>query len=245
MDISFLNTLRARELNDILENHRAAFDNKRVLEIGGGTGIQAEILSGITSEIVSLEIDASNYRENANNRIVIYDGHHIPFPDNSFDTIFSSNVLEHIAHATEFQKELLRVLKPGGIAIHAMPTHWWKIRHMLENLLLIIPRLFWYGYTFIHYGKRPPTRTLVEFMVGTRHGEFGSTITELFFFLPRTWRSSFKNQGWKIVSSYGGGLFYTGRMFFKHRLPWSARRILARIFGSSVHVFVLQKNVTS
>lgn len=117
MNISFLNSLREREIQDIIELYGDLFRGKRVLEIGGGTGVQAEFLASLAGEVVSLEIAESNYRESANHRVALYDGHHIPFPDASFDVVYSSNVLEHIAHRDSFQEELARVLKPGGHAI--------------------------------------------------------------------------------------------------------------------------------
>ena len=45
----------------------------------------------------------------------------ISFPDNSFDVIFCSHVLEHIPDDLKAMGELYRVLKPGGLAILAVP----------------------------------------------------------------------------------------------------------------------------
>jgi predicted SAM-dependent methyltransferase len=45
----------------------------------------------------------------------------LPFEDNSFDTLICNHVLEHIKDDTKAMKELLRVLKPGGMAILQIP----------------------------------------------------------------------------------------------------------------------------
>ncbi len=45
----------------------------------------------------------------------------ISFPDNSFDIIFCSHVLEHIEDDIKAMKELYRVLKPEGFAILQVP----------------------------------------------------------------------------------------------------------------------------
>jgi len=240
MNILFLNKLRVREIEDVLEKHGDLFRGKRVLEIGGGTGVQAEFLSEIAQEVVSLEIAESNYRDSANHHIVMYDGRHIPFPDSSFDIVYSSNVLEHIAHRDDFQKELMRVLKPEGHAIHSMPTQWWKLRDILENMLLFLPTFAWHLHKKIR-GVNVPSSSVLPYVLGDRHGEFGNTLTEVYYFMPRTWLVHFRRQEWKVLEDYGGGLFYTGRLIFGQKLSWPARRLLARFFGSSVHVYHLQK----
>jgi SAM-dependent methyltransferase len=57
----------------------------------------------------------------------IYDGKTLPFPDHAFDSIFSSEVLEHVFNPEEIMKELYRILKPGGQMLFtfpfAMPEH--------------------------------------------------------------------------------------------------------------------------
>lgn len=47
----------------------------------------------------------------------------LPFPDNDFDVVYHSNVLEHIRRddALPFMRECFRVLKPGGILRVAVP----------------------------------------------------------------------------------------------------------------------------
>jgi ubiquinone/menaquinone biosynthesis C-methylase UbiE len=46
----------------------------------------------------------------------------LPFDDNSFDVVYSSHVLEHVANEEKALQEMNRVLKPDGVLIIGMPT---------------------------------------------------------------------------------------------------------------------------
>lgn len=48
----------------------------------------------------------------------------IPLPDASFDTVFSSQVLEHVADHGKMLDECCRLLKPGGYLILSAPMTW-------------------------------------------------------------------------------------------------------------------------
>ena len=45
----------------------------------------------------------------------------LPFPDESYDFVFASHVLEHIREDARALSEIRRVLKPGGIAVLPVP----------------------------------------------------------------------------------------------------------------------------
>ena len=54
------------------------------------------------------------------------------FPDDTFDVVFSSHVLEHIADPRSLLQEMRRVLRPGGLHVSVVPTQFaspsWRLR---------------------------------------------------------------------------------------------------------------------
>ncbi|REE98869.1 methyltransferase family protein [Thermomonospora umbrina] len=60
--------------------------------------------------------------EGATARTVQGDARHLPFPDDSFDKIIASEVLEHIGDDLAAMAELKRVLKPGGRLAVTVPS---------------------------------------------------------------------------------------------------------------------------
>lgn len=100
-------------------------DRARVLDVGAGTGaaliemkkLFPKIGKAVGLDVVQLEVDIANsrfeeYDVEANSRL--YDGVHIPFEDNYFDVIHTSDVLGHVESVPTWLRELYRVLKPGG-----------------------------------------------------------------------------------------------------------------------------------
>jgi 2-polyprenyl-3-methyl-5-hydroxy-6-metoxy-1,4-benzoquinol methylase len=127
---SFLEVLRRRELSVVTEVlAQAANSGAALLEIGGGAGWQAHDLAALGYKVRSVDIEDRSVAF----PVELYDGHRLPFGDGSFDIVFSSNVLEHIPHVDTFHAELRRVLKPGGVGIHLMPTPTWRVATLLAH----------------------------------------------------------------------------------------------------------------
>lgn len=55
---------------------------------------------------------------------VYYDGKGLPFKDEVFDSVFSSEVFEHIFNLEDVLYELKRVLKKDGLALFTVPFVW-------------------------------------------------------------------------------------------------------------------------
>jgi SAM-dependent methyltransferase len=62
------------------------------------------------------------------------DATHLPFPDDTFDRVITSEVLEHIQDDVSAIAELVRVLRPGGSFACTVPS-WWpeKINWRLSD----------------------------------------------------------------------------------------------------------------
>ena len=48
----------------------------------------------------------------------------IPFPDGTFDFVFSDQVFEHVRNYEDAVSEIFRVLKPGGLSLHIFPSRY-------------------------------------------------------------------------------------------------------------------------
>ena len=129
---------------------------KKILDIGCGYGwCEINFLKRGVKKISAIEIsenDLTTIRQNVKDeRLELKEGSAIklPFPDGSFDTIVSWEVIEHIHQNTEsvMFKEVYRVLKPNGHFYLSTPHRsffanildpaWWLIGHRhysVENL---------------------------------------------------------------------------------------------------------------
>lgn len=110
------------------------------LEIGGGDGYVASLVSPACRTFISSD---SYMRRAADGTAAIQrlvcDANCLPFKDASFDFIFSSSVLEHIADRRATYRAMARCLRPGGIMIHVMPSRTWKLLQLLfyyPNLII-------------------------------------------------------------------------------------------------------------
>lgn len=203
--------LRLRDLEQ-LKGHLDLPRNSKVLELGAGDGVQTTVLRTLFDDVVPIDVDPSDVVEG----LIVADAADLPFEDNSFNVIFSSNVLEHVEDLDSAFSEMKRVLKPGGIMIHTMPTSIWKLIQLLLRPLAsvvkiaqrIIPGL---GKSSgravpLSHGEAPRNpRSLVGRIIGlvipTIHGTSGSHVSELFEFSARSWRQKFENANLELKDS--------------------------------------------
>jgi SAM-dependent methyltransferase len=96
----------------------------RMLDVGCGDKPYESFFRPYVTEYVGVEHAATFERTNASTRgaaDVLYDGRTLPFPDGSFDTVMSIQVLEHTPDPQRLVDEMGRVLAPGGTLIVTAP----------------------------------------------------------------------------------------------------------------------------
>jgi ubiquinone/menaquinone biosynthesis C-methylase UbiE len=115
--------------------HHAGHD---VLEIGGGLGTDLAQFAAAGATVTDLDLAAGhlqlaeeNFRlRGLTGRFIHHDAERLPFPDASFDLVYSNGVLHHTPNTAVVVTEILRVLRPGGrtiVMLYAEDSlHYWR-----------------------------------------------------------------------------------------------------------------------
>lgn len=168
--------LTRRGLYQGIRNNQHYLSGK-MLDFGCGNKPYASLLN--VEQHIGLDYDTEVSRKNIRNTVdVFYDGKTIPFPDNYFDSAFSSEVLEHVFNPDDILPEIRRVLKPGGYLLLTCPFFWpeheqpydyaryssFGLKHLMEKN----------GLEVVHYEK---TGSFLEVLVQ-------GLVSYLYFFIP-------------------------------------------------------------
>ncbi|MEK7623277.1 MAG: class I SAM-dependent methyltransferase [Patescibacteria group bacterium] len=133
-----------------------------ILDVGCGTGASVIDLKKIFGrgadvvgvDVVKLQIELAQKKIKQYGvvaEVLWYDGKSLPFPDASFDAIYTSDVLGHVADVPAWLKELNRVLKPfdsaqgkpGGVLAmfseSKLGKHAWIRKYLFNHGLNVDP----------------------------------------------------------------------------------------------------------
>jgi SAM-dependent methyltransferase len=138
----------------------------------------------------------------------------IPFPDGTFDVVWSNQVLEHVQNHEVALSEIWRVLKPGGVSLHVFPPRYRVIEPHTNVPLAGVLRdrvwlLFWaslgvrnvfqtgmsagavaeHNYKYLRAGTRYLTTKELQRVVVSRFGDI--TFAEKYFIKHSTGRSRY------------------------------------------------------
>jgi ubiquinone/menaquinone biosynthesis C-methylase UbiE len=112
-----------------LELDRTQFDGALALDAGCGSGEFSVLVQPRTSRLISLDISFSLVRlavQKARSLGVVADALALPLRNEVFDLVVSSEMVEHTTSPGEAVKELVRVLRPGGLLVLTTPNHRWQ-----------------------------------------------------------------------------------------------------------------------
>ena len=119
---------------------------KNVLDVGCASGWFLSELAlrypkasyaGVDVHKKAIDYGKKRYK---NLKLICADAHSLPFPNESFDVVICTSVLEHVKNPQKVLREIKRVLTKDGIAIIEMDS---------GNLLF---RAIWYWWTHLRHG---------------------------------------------------------------------------------------------
>jgi len=99
--------------------------DKKVLDIGSGGSSYGDFFPNR----LCVDIDVSRGPD------IVADAHNLPFEDNEFEFVLSTEMLEHVQDPFQVEKEMRRVLAPGGTLVlstrfifplHDTPNDYWR-----------------------------------------------------------------------------------------------------------------------
>ncbi len=111
-------TLIADDAVFLVERH-SRLDGKAVADFGGGPGYYSEAFRRRGAHTVLVDADINEVRLHGRRTpgSVVGLVEQSPLADDSVDIAFSSNLLEHVQDFDHVADEIVRVVRPGGIAV--------------------------------------------------------------------------------------------------------------------------------
>lgn len=178
-----------------IKAHALKFKGK-LLDFGCGKKPYETLFQNV-SEYIGIDFDGEGHIHTNEKIDVIYDGKSIPFPDNTFDGILSTEVFEHIFNPDEIILEIKRVLKNQGLILitcpfsiceHEIPNDYaryssFAVKFMLQkegfeiieftktgNAVTTIWQLritYWQNSILFHFKNIPVLRTILKKLIYT------------------------------------------------------------------------------
>lgn len=125
----------------------------KVLVDGCGVGMYLSRLVPVSGMVVGLDIELPRVQDSRefSPHVFCAAGEYLPLASESFNLVFSHEVLEHVQDDQKAIREMVRVLKPGGRIVLFCPNrgypfethgHYWKGKYHFGNTPLInwLPR---------------------------------------------------------------------------------------------------------
>lgn len=148
----FLDLAKSFKRAEILRRY-TSLESRKVLEVGSGFGTNLAVwLRHFDMDAYGVEPGGEGFNQGylasrtllaANgmnpDRVRNAPGESLPFPDESFDIVYSANVLEHTANPEQVLRESFRVLRTGGLLHMEMPNY---LSYFEGHYMVVQPPIF-------------------------------------------------------------------------------------------------------
>jgi 2-polyprenyl-3-methyl-5-hydroxy-6-metoxy-1,4-benzoquinol methylase len=209
------NSFRQREL-ELIFGRCPEHLFQRGLEMGAGDGFQSRLIKWYVEKLVCTDLNADRLQQRPAENVsyFIYDAEEIGqhFEAQTFDLVFSSNMLEHLPNVQACLAGTYKILKDDGIAIHLMPNRVWKSFNLLlfypDLILTKLERLINKSKRFVASNvstennlktQQKSRKARWRYYVPQPHGAYGSHLEEFKMFARARWIQEFEANGFEVV----------------------------------------------
>jgi ubiquinone/menaquinone biosynthesis C-methylase UbiE len=227
----------------------------KVLEVGCGHGFTAVLLSDTASSVVALDLPAANLATHSsgidaaellltrlgksNVKLVGGTVEAMPFPDKSFDIIFSSYALNYVRKRDKALSEMRRVLDDNGVVITLVPNFMERIFTPIILYEYLVGQVIRRatacaepkaGRIRTDTGKKSK-RALFDKIIVKADGPYRGSVHEMMEHRPSSWKRLFGSNGFKVVNTFSASLLPVG--IFDLLGPCSVRMIAKVLFSAN------------
>ena len=137
------NAKRSKEIQKIISEFQkgagrecpGGVNDLRILEFGCGNGFQIPYLKQLGTVYATDIYTSEEMRQNGYSLFLESDSTQMPFPDKTFDIIFSNHVVEHLPEPEKTFKELRRIAKQHCLYVFSVPTNIWLLLSLPSKYL--------------------------------------------------------------------------------------------------------------
>lgn len=180
----------------------------RLLDVGcGRRPYEKTFFAGATEYI------GADYLSERSKPDVVCSATELPFPENAFDTVTSTEVLEHVPEPLRALREMRRVLKPGGYLILSVPMYWPRhevpydfFRYPYDGLLYLlreseleVVKLFNRGRSYAFVGQ------VIQHVQPIPGRAFSWLVNRFFLWCDRRLKHDVLTLGWTVVARKAPG----------------------------------------
>lgn len=199
---------RRKLVEEVLLSTCGSGGERRLADLGCGTGANAGTLAKFGRVVLmDLSADALRYcRRRGLDQVLVSSAESIGLASGSLDIVSALDVLEHLDHDVTAMKEVLRILKPGGVFLITVPAFGFLWSEHDEALH--------HRRRYTHWELRNKL-TVAGFDVG--RSTYFITLLFLPILLMRLWQGIFKKDVYPKTSHV--------------LLPWWANTLIERILA--------------
>jgi ubiquinone/menaquinone biosynthesis C-methylase UbiE len=124
-----------------IQKHLAPQPGEKILEIGCNRGALVMKMQEHSLDAYGVDINPEAIKYGFTNNLFVADATSLPFPDDSFDKVYSVHTIEHIPDIKKSLREMERILKPGGRIVLIYPAELIRGMFALRSAIFVYKKI--------------------------------------------------------------------------------------------------------